>query len=388
MFSPPPPLRPNLRDQWMLKPGIRFLNHGSFGATPRKVFDAQTAWRQRLEAEPVELIGRRSAELIDQAKIPVARQFGMNPADFGFVTNATDGVNAVLQSLTLSPGDELLTTTHVYKAVRQAMNLIARKAGATCREVPISLPVKSANDIRDAVLNAISNRTKLLVIDHVTSPSALVFPLKQIVTGCREKGVDVLVDGAHAPGMIPLNVRDIGATYYTANLHKWICAPRGSAFLWVAPHRQPRVHPTVISHYLDQGFAKEFSWQGTRDFSAWLTIPAALDFLNDLGFDKVMHHNHQLATWAQQMLTSRWDVEPLSPIDGSMLGSMATIPLPPPLNQLDGPALEAFQQRLYTDFQIEAPLMRLDKQTLRVSCQVYNQPQEYEHLAQTILNLR
>jgi isopenicillin-N epimerase len=389
MISPPPPLRPDLRGQWMLKPGTFFLNHGSFGALPRVVFDAQNAWRQRIEAEPVEMIGRRMNDFLDAAKIPIGKQFGMNPADFGFVTNATDGINAVLRSLSLSPGDELLTTNHVYHAIRQAMKLIARQVGATCREISIPTPVKSSDEIRDIVLNAISTKTKLLVIDHVTSPTALVFPLKQIVTGCREKGVEVLADGAHAPGMLPLDVQDIGATYYAANLHKWICAPKGTAFLWVSQDRQSRIHPTVISHFLDEGFTKEFAWQGTRDFSSWLSTPTALDFLNDLGFEKVMSHNHQLATWAQQLLSKAWDTQPLSPLDGSLLGSMATVPLPATLNQLQGPAVQALQQQLYTEFQIETPLVNwAGQQMLRVSCQLYNQPHEYEHVAATILKMR
>jgi isopenicillin-N epimerase len=389
MISPPSPLGADLRSLWMLKPGFCFLNHGSFGAMPRIVFDAQTRLRERIEADPIEMIGRRSGGLIDHAKIPIGELLGMKPADFGFVTNATDGVNAVLRSLTLKPGDELLTTNHVYFAVKQAMALIARNAGATCRDVEIPLPVHSSADIRVAVLNAISPRTKLLVIDHVTSPTALVFPLKEIVAGCREKGVAVLADGAHAPGMLPLDVEAIAADYYVGNLHKWICAPKGAAFLWVSPRHQSQVHPTVISHHLDQGFAKEFSWQGTRDLSAWLAVPTAIEFLHSLGFDKVLAHNHQLATWAQQLLSQQWNVDPISPIDGSLLGSMATIPLPSSLNQLDGPALIAMQQRLHDEFQIENPIVRWDGRThLRVSCQVYNQPAEYLKVAATIKTIR
>jgi isopenicillin-N epimerase len=373
----------------MLKPGSIFLNHGSFGALPHVVFDAQNEWRRRIEAEPIEMIGRRMNEFLDAAKIPIGKQFGMNPADFGFVTNATEGVNAVLRSLPFSPGDELLTTNHVYHAIRQTMKLVARQRGATCREISIPTPVKSSDEIRDIVLNAISPKAKLLVIDHVTSPTALVFPAKEIIKGCREKGVEVLVDGAHAPGMLPLDVRDIGATYYAANLHKWVCAPKGTAFLWVSPDHQSRIHPTVISHFLDEGFTKEFNWQGTRDFSGWLAAPAALDFLNDFGFEKVMNHNHQMATWAQQLLANAWGTQPLCTFDGSLLGSMTTVPLPPPLNKLDGPASQALQQRLYTDFQIETPLVGwAGQQMLRVSCQIYNQPHEYEYVAITLLKIR
>jgi isopenicillin-N epimerase len=373
----------------MLKPGICFLNHGSFGAAPREIFDAQNQWRLKLEAEPVELIGRRCLDLLDRAKEAIGPHFGLKSGDFGFVTNATDGVNAVLQSLRLSPGDELLTTGHVYNAVRQAIKLVARRAGATYRELPVSIPVKSPAAIRDQVLGGISNKTRLLVIDHVTSPTGLVFPVAEIIAGCSARGVEVLVDGAHAPGMIRLNVEQLGATYYAANLHKWICAPRGTAFLSVAASHQAQVHPTVVSHYLDEGFAKEFGWQGTRDLSSWLTAPAALKFWEGFGMAAVMDHNHQMAVWAQQMLCERWQVEAISPIDGSMLGSMATVVLPPPLDRMDAAAAQVFQQRLYSEYQIEAPLMNFGgKHLLRVSCQVYNVAGEYEYLAETILKMR
>jgi isopenicillin-N epimerase len=373
----------------MLKPSICFLNHGSYGAVPRVVFDAQTAWREKLEAEPVELIGRHSESLLHEAKCKIGPVFGMKPNDFGFVTNATEGVNAVLQSLRLSAGDELLTTNHVYNAVRQAMKRVARQAGASYREIAVSIPVKSPQAVSDTVLNAVSDKTRLLVIDHVTSPTGLIFPVKQIIDGLTGRGVEVLVDGAHVPGMLPLNIDQLGATYYAANLHKWTCAPKGTAFLWVAPHRQAMVHPTVVSHHLDEGFAREFSWQGTRDLSAWLTAPRALAFWEEFGLTNVMAHNHQMATWAQALLCRRWDAEAVSPLDGSMLGSMASVTLPAPLDQLDFPAVTVWQQRLYSELGIETPVMRWNNRNLlRVSCQVYNTPEEYQTVAETILKIR
>ena len=379
---PPLPLRPGLVSQWMLKQGITFLNHGSFGAVPRAVFEVQQGWRERIEAEPIELMARQGEKLVEEAKRTVGETFGMQSSDFGFVTNATEGVNAVLRSLKLSPGDELLTTTHVYHAVRQTMKQVARLAGATCREVDIPLPVQSGQQIAELVLGALSAHTRLLVIDHVTSPTALIFPVEQIVRGCREKGVAVLIDGAHAPGMLQLHVENLDADYYAANLHKWTCAPKGTAFVWVAARHQPSVHPLVISHHLDQGMAKEFSWQGTRDFSAWWTAPAAIAFIQELGWDNVMQHNHQMATWAQQMLVERWGVGPICPLDGSLLGSMATVVLPGRLAQLDGKDAIDFQQQLYSEFALELPVVRFANQTMiRVSCHVYNTVADYERLA-------
>ncbi|MDB5303386.1 MAG: Aminotransferase [Phycisphaerales bacterium] len=383
---PPPPLRDGLVKQWMLKPGIDFFNHGSFGALPRAVFDAQNAWRLRLEAEPIELIGRRCEDLVREAKKPVGEWLGMNESDFGLVTNATEGVNAALQSLSLAPGDELLATSHVYNAVRQAMRHTARRAGAEYCEVKIPLPLRSPGGITETVLGALTSRTRVLVIDHVTSPTGLVFPVEQIIAGCmnRKNPVDVLVDGAHVPGMLPLNVGKLGAAYYAANLHKWVCAPKGSAFLWVRPDLQPAVHPAVISHHLGEGFSREFGWQGTRDLSSWFTIPRAMEFMAELGWERVMDHNHRMAAWAHRMLVERWKVEPISPLDGSMLGSTATVRLPDPLDGMDAAQSAALQQRLYSEFGIEVPLVWNEGWTLRVSCQVYNTAAQYERLAEVI----
>ena len=385
MNQAPPPLRDNLIDEWMLEPGVDFLNHGSFGAVPRVVFEAQTDWRRRIEAAPVEVISRRRLELIDAAKKPVGQWLGMRGDDFGLVTNATEGINAVLHSLRFGPGDELLTTTHVYNAVRQAMKFTCARSGATCREVDVPLPVKSSDDIADAVIAGLSDRTRLLVIDHITSPTALVFPVAQITAACARRGVDVLIDGAHAPGMVPLNVERIGAAYYAGNLHKWAFAPRGAAFLWVRPDRQAQIHPAVISHHYGEGFCREFSWQGTRDLSAWLAVPRALEFATNLGSDAVQEHNHALAAWAHRLLCDRMRVDhPLSPLDGSLLGSMAAVPLNR-LASLDDQQVESLQQRLYVEQRTEVPLMRFgNRLILRVSCQVYNEPRQYERVAEVL----
>jgi isopenicillin-N epimerase len=225
------------------------------------------------------------------------------------------------------------------------------------------------------------------VIDHVTSPSGLVFPVAQIVAGCRDRGVDVLVDGAHVPGMIALDVEALAPAYYAANLHKWVCAPKGTAILWVSPRHQAEVHPTVISHNLDAGFAREFAWQGTRDIAAWLTAPVAIEFMSGLGWDRVLDHNHRMAVWAHQMLTDRWGVEPVSPLDGSLLGSMAAVRLPGRLADFDGNQLAALQQRLHDQHRIEVPMIPWKPAMLRVSCQVYNRPEEYERLGEVIAEI-
>jgi len=380
--QPPPPLGPGLKWEWLLNANVTFLNHGSFGAVPRCVFEEHDQWRKRIEADPVEVLARRGQELLAEAKREVGTWLGMRDEDFGFVTNATEGVNAVLRSLRWSAGDELLTTTHVYNAVRQAMKFAAEMWGATYREIDVPLPVQSSEQVAELVLGGLSARTRLLVIDHVTSPTALLFPVERIVEECARRGVDVLIDGAHAPGMVPLDVSRLGAAYYAGNLHKWACAPKGSGFLWVRPDRQHDIHPLVISHHLGEGFSREFGWQGTRDLAAWLAIPRALQFMSRLGWERVMDHNRAMALWVQRLLCRRWGVQPISPMDGRMLGSMVTVPLPPPLDRLEQSEALQLQQRLYSEHRLEAPIMCWGGRAfLRPCCQVYNTPGDYERLA-------
>ena len=376
----------------MLKEGVIFLNHGSFGATPRVIFDAQDVWRRKLEAEPIELLGRQNFALLDEAKKPIAAWLGVNPADIGFVTNATEGINAVLRSIDVKPGEELLTTNHVYHAVRQAMRITARRAGGTLREVDIPLPVQSADQIARLIIEQLTPRTRLVLIDHVTSPTALVFPVEKVIAECRRRGVEILIDGAHAPGMIPLHIDKLGATYYAANLHKWACGPKGSAFIWVRPDRQTQTHPAVISHWLDDSFRKEFGWQGTRDISPWLTVPQAAGISRPLRLGQ--GDGSQSSQWRSgriRLLCRAFEVEPISPLDGSMLGSTASdssIPQETSIARSWPASVEALQQRLYSEFQIEVPLMLWNNQhLLRVSCQIYNEPSDYQRLAEVITSL-
>jgi isopenicillin-N epimerase len=384
-FSPPQPLRPNLRADFLIDPALAFLNHGSFGAVPRVVLDEQTIWRQRIESDPIEMLGRQAPRLIDDAKREIGQWLGMRPADFGLVTNATEGINCVLRSLEFSDGDELLTTNHVYNAVRQAMRYIAAKTGAAYREIDVPVPVNSAADIEQPILRAITSRTKLLVIDHITSPTALVFPIRNILAACADRGVDVLIDGAHGPGMLPLDIQTLGPAYYAGNLHKWTCAPKGSAFLWVRPDKQSRIHPLVVSHFFEQGLAKEFGWQGTRDISAWLSAPRAMRYMAEIGWEVVMAHNHAMAVWANQFLCARWNVKSISPMDGSLLGSMATVPLPAPLDKLPNKEVLELQQSLHDRHRVEVPIMTwAGRNYVRPCCQIYNVADDIHRLADAI----
>lgn len=392
--SPLPPAPPVLdraiAAHWLLDPAIAFLNHGSFGATPRAVLEAQSRLREMIEARPIEMLARRGRELLEESKQTIGPFIGAIVDNFVFVTNATGAINAVLRSLEIRPGDELLTTNHVYNAVRQTMKYLASRNGATMIEAPIPLPLRSPGQVIEAIEAALTARTRLLVVDHVTSPTAALFPLAEIIMLCQGRGVDVLVDGAHAPGMIDLNIEELAPAYYTGNLHKWPCAPKGSAFLWVRPDKQGEVHPTTISHHLDEGFPEEFSWQGTRDITAWVGAADAIRFMDKLlpgGWPAIMKHNHAMATWVQAMLCRRWNVEPATPLDGSMLGSMTTVPLPAQV-RADFAKAEDFQARLYKEFLIEVPILDWQGQWwTRPCCQLYNSPKHYERLADAVLDL-
>ena len=388
-LHPPAPLRDNIAADFLLDPSIAFLNHGSFGARPRVVLDAQDRRRSEFEARPIEWLDRRRNDMIARAKEAVAPVLGTSAQNMGFVTNATGGINAVLRSLQFRAGDELLTTNHVYNAVRKTMQYLAHTAGAKYIEIDIPLPLKSDDQIVAAIEAALTPRTRVLLIDHITSPTAIIFPVQRIVEICNKRGVDVIIDGAHAPGMVRLNVEEIGAAYYSGNLHKWLCAPVGAGFLWVRPDRQKGIHPTIISHFLDESFVNEFNWQGTRDITPWLCVEDSIAYLNGLGLDRVMKHNHQMATWVQAMLCERWNVQPATPLDGSMLGSMATVQLPHQdgLRKAFNDFL-ALREALYQKHRIEAPIVEWSgRWWVRPCCQVYNSPNQYEMLADAIIDL-
>lgn len=382
----PEPIGADLLSHWRLDPSVTYLDHGHFGATPRVVLEAQCAWRDRLETSPVEWIERRRDELLGPARAAVGAFIGADPQDLGFVTNTTGGVNAIVRSLRFEPGDQLLTTTHVYNAVRQTMRHVADRAGATHVEAPIPFPIESPQSVIDAVDHALTDRTRIVVIDHVASPTALVFPIESVIKMCAERGVDVIVDGAHAPGMVDLDVQRLGPAYYVGNLHKWVCAPKGSAFLWARRDKQQGIHPTTISHFLDQGFAREFGWQGTRDISAWLSVPEAIEFMNGFKWERVRRHNHELATWVHALLADGWGTGTTSPPDGSMLGAMVTLLLPEGVRRYASAA--ALGAELFERHRIEVPIIEWDDRWwVRCSCQIYNTAEQYERLREAVVEV-
>ncbi|HWB20500.1 MAG TPA: aminotransferase class V-fold PLP-dependent enzyme [Phycisphaerales bacterium] len=385
-IAPPAPFEGIERSEWLLDPEYHFLNHGSFGARTRTVLAAQMKYREAFEARPIEFLGRKFEGMLGQVKERVGELLGAQGKDLAMMTNATEGVNAVLRSLKFEPGDELLTTNHVYNAVRQTMNVLANRAGAKAVEVNVPVPVRGPQDVVRAIEGAITERTKLIVVDHVTSPTALVFPVKEIIELAAKRGIDVLVDGAHAPGMLDVKIEELAPAYYAGNLHKWVCAPPGSAFLWVRRDKQAGILPPTISHHCMEGFERAFGWQGTRDVSSWLAVTDAIGFLEQHSLTKIRAHNHTMATWVQAMLCERWGVEASSPLDGQMLGSMATVRLPEGVRKF-GKA-EALQAEIYSRHKIEVPVVDWSGAWwVRPCCQVYNRPEHYELLGDAVKHL-
>ncbi|HJT63730.1 MAG TPA: aminotransferase class V-fold PLP-dependent enzyme, partial [Candidatus Limnocylindria bacterium] len=323
------------RPLWPLDPAVEFMNHGTFGATPVAVLDAQAAVRQRMEREPVAFFSRDLEGLLDEARVALGAFVSADPDDLAFVDNATTAVNAVLRWLPLRAGDELLTTDHEYNACRNVLAAAADGAGARVVTVPLSFPALGSEDVLERVLASVTSRTRLAVLDHVTSATALAFPIQELVAELSVRGVDTLVDGAHAPGMLDVQLDHLGAAYYAGNLHKWVCAPKGAAFVHVRRDRQDRFHPLVVSHGANSDrtdrsrFRLEADWTGTRDPSAWLAAPAAIELIGSLlpgGWPAVRLRNRDLALRGRDLLCTALAIT--APAPDAMIGSMASVPLP------------------------------------------------------------
>ncbi len=370
---------------WLLEPDAVFLNHGSFGATPRAVLDAQTHWRTRMENQPVRFMTRELPVALDASLEKLGALLGARAADLAFVDNATSGVNAVLRSIDWQAGDEIVLSRQAYEAVEQAARYIADRHGVRLRPAAIPFPIDTDTAIVSAYREALGPRTRLVIVDHVSSPTALIAPVQRIVTLCRETGCAVLVDGAHAPGMLPLAIESLGADWYTGNCHKWLFAAKGCGFLWTAPARQATTHPLCIARGYGAGYRNEFDWTGTRDPSAWLALDAALEFHRTLGGDTLCERNHAQVIAAAQLLCDAWNVA--LPAPTSLFGSMVTVPLPPrwPVH-LDQAKL--LHDRLWDEHRIELPVLaHNDRLWVRISCQAYNEFADYDRLAQAVLAL-
>ena len=382
--APPPLLGRAVRHEWPLDWSFLSVNHGSFGATPRVVLAAQQDWRRQLEEQPTRFMREILPAGLAAAAARLGAFLGAEGKDIGLLDNATSGCNAVLRSLQLAAGDEVLVLSHGYGAVRNTVRFVTERAGARMTEAAIPFPRPDAAAIVASVAAALTDRTRVAVMDHITSGSALVLPLREIIVACHAAGVPVLVDGAHGPGQVTLDLGALGADWYVGNCHKWLCAPKGSAFLWAAPDRQAELHPLTISHGFGQGFRAEFDWTGTRDSSACLAIPTALDFHQRLGGAALRARNIALAAEGARLLADRLGTEVGT--TGAFAGAMGVVRVP-----VAAPPTVEWAQRLrqkLLEARTDAPVHALDGAIwLRISAHAYNELADYAALATIVADL-
>ncbi len=379
-----PVTRSQFAEHFSLDPKISYLNHGAFGACPRVVQDAQRQFQDLLEQNPVHFFMRELERRLDETRAVLGPFLGAKPDDLGFVPNATAGVNTVLSALEFETGAEIVINDHTYPACRNAVQYWAARRGLQTRIAKIPFPVSSPEELAEAILAEVTPRTKLVLLDHITSPSGLIMPLESLVSTLHERGIDTLVDGAHGPGMLALDLERLGAAYYTGNLHKWCCAPKGAAFLWVRRDHQALIHPLVISHgwaapRTDRPrFLLEFDWPGTLDASAILSIPKALEFLAGLfpgGMPALYAHNHALAMKGRDALCAALGTSPPTP--DAMLGSLAVALFPTKTPKVPTP--DALYNALVARH-IEVPIVPLPGYPsgfVRIAAQVYNSESEF-----------
>jgi isopenicillin-N epimerase len=351
---------------FLLRPDVVFLNHGSFGACPRPVFEAYQRWQLELERQPVEFLHYRFKDLMREAREALAAFLGADPYDVVYLTNATTGLNIVARSLALQPGDEVLTTDHEYGALDRTWRFVCERRGAHYVQTRLPLPLESPEQVVDAVWGQVTPKTRVLFLSHITSPTALIFPVEALVRRARESGILTVIDGAHAPGQIPLNLEAVGADFYAGNCHKWMCAPKGSGFLHARREVQSLLTPLVVSWGWPSSFIDEQQRQGTRDIAAFLSVPAAIDFLQEHDWPAVQHACHALARTARLALESEGCLPPLSADSPTWYAQMVSVPVP----LADA---EHARTRLWKEFNIEVPVTAWNGRCLvRVSIQGYN----------------
>jgi isopenicillin-N epimerase len=377
------------RNLFLLEPGLAYLNHGGFGATPKDVLDEKTRILSEIEKNPMEVFQHNIRSRWHAVAEKIAGRFSLEADRVAIVDNATDGINAILRSLPLTEGDEILVTSMTYGAITMAARHIGGKQGAKVTLADLRFPDPDPAQCVEAVMQALTPRTRIAILDHITSPTALVMPLASMIAACHARGVPVLVDGAHAPGQIAFDIPALGADWYVGNLHKWYFVPRGCGFLWVAPERRNGLMPNVLSWDSAYPFPANFAWTGTRDPSNWLTVPAAFDFMDHFGESAVRQHNHKLIREAVDVLASMWGFRVTTP--DAMTASMTLVPVP---DGLPYPATDQgraqFEVDLRDKFNIVVNPSFADgrKIWLRITAQIYNGIEDYKKLGRAILTLR
>lgn len=399
----------SLREQFLLRPDVVFLNHGSFGARPRAVLEEYQRWQRELEGQPVQFLGRRFAGLMQSAREALANYVHSSAADLVFVPNATTGLNLVARSLPLEPGDEVVTSDHEYGALDRTWRFVCGKRGARYVNQPVPLPVESAEQVMEAVWAGVTPRTRVLFLSHITSPTALILPVQALVHRAREAGLWTVIDGAHAPGQVALDLEALGADFYAGNCHKWLCSPPGSAFLYARREVQRLIEPLVVSwgwnrgevgrvsipgdeeagmesrptSLLDLGastsrFIEENEWQGTRDPAAYLSVPAAIRFQAEHDWPRVRAECHALLREARRRIEELTGLPGICPDTPEWYAQMAAFALP----VCDAGAL---QRRLWKEHRVEVPVIEWGgRQFVRVSVQGYNTAEDVEALVEAL----
>ena len=383
----------NLAELFLLDPEVRFLNHGSYGACPVEVFSQYQAWQRQLERQPVAFLDpmRGYGDWMREARVALAGELGATPDDLVGVMNATVGLNIVAQSLPLQPGDEILTTDHEYAALEKTWAYVARRTGAVIKTITVPLPMVNEAAFTAALVDGMTDRTRVLFLSHITSATALVFPIENAITEARQRGIWSVIDGAHVPGHIALNLNALGADFYSGNCHKWLMAPKGSAFLHVRPEWQGLMNPLVISHgwaaepgpngaFGNSTFIDSIEMQGTRDPAAWLTVPAAIRFRHEHDWDRVAAGCSALMHDTAQRIARRTGLAPFSS-RAFCAPQIVAMPIPrcEPLE---------LQKALLDQFRIEMPVFRWkDHHIARLSVQGYNTQAEMDALVDGLTSL-
>lgn len=377
-----PPLLP--KDLFLLDPDIVFLNHGSYGATPRPVFESYQNWQRLLERQPVEYF-RKSSENLKNARQSLAAYVHTQADHLVFMTNVTAALNAVVKSLKLEPGDQVLTTNQEYGAIDRTWKFYAQKSGYEYINFPIPVPLTTPEAYVEQLWQGVNKRTKVIFISHISSPTSVIAPVAEICQRARENNILTVIDGAHAPGQIPLDLTELGADFYGANLHKWLCAPKGSGFLFAAPQHHPMLDPLIVS----AGWQSDspgpsrlldyFEYIGTRDLAAFLAVPDAIQFQAEHHWEDIRAQAHCYAQESLEAVTRLTGLQPLYAPDSNWYGQMVTIPLPETIDPL------LFRERLYNEFRIEAPMVGWGgRKMIRVSFQAYNRHSDVEALISAV----
>lgn len=378
-----------LRSQFLLDPNVIYLNHGSFGATPIPVFESYQRWQRILEAQPTEFLGRRAGEYLETSRTALAKYLGTSAGNLVYVSNATYGLNVVARSLALGPGDAVLATDHEYGALDRTWRFLAQKQGFQYVNKPVGLPIESRESFIEQLWRGVTANTRVIFISHITSPTGLIFPVEEVCRRAREQGILTVIDGAHAPGQIPLDLDALGADYYSGNLHKWLCAPKGAAFLYARSDRISDIEPLVVSW----GYQSEnpsssqlvdyVEWQGTRDISAFLAVPDAIAYQETHDWDNVRAACHKLTAETVRRICELSGQPPLSPLTSEWFMQMASAPLVP------GTDAAALKIALYDRFRIEIPILVWNGRVLaRCSFQGYNTPGDADALVDALRLLK